>query len=130
MGRHIFYFEPDPAAPHDRRMPFATIVQSDYEGFDVLSDLARPGVFRVNIGVGRERFEELIGYAPAAHERRREESDYAELDRLLPHPAYASQGSVAILNPGPRTGEVTRELLAEAHNRARRSDERTRTRGR
>ena len=42
-GDTFFYFEPDPAAPHDRRMPFATIVQSDYEGFDVLSDLARPG---------------------------------------------------------------------------------------
>jgi hypothetical protein len=53
-GDTFFYFEPDPAAPHDRRMPFATIVQSDYEGFDVLSDLARPGVLRLNIGVGRD----------------------------------------------------------------------------
>jgi hypothetical protein len=81
-------------------------------------------VFRLNIGVGRKRFEELVGYAPAAHQRRRDEVDYAALDRLLPHPVYAPQGWVAILNPGERAGELARALLAEAHERTRQRHER------
>jgi hypothetical protein len=27
----------------------------------------RPGVFRLNLTVGRERFEEVVGWAPAEH---------------------------------------------------------------
>ena len=62
-GDSFFFYDPDGAA--DRRMPFATIVTKDYDGFDMASQLDRPGVFRVNIGVGRAAFEELIGYPPA-----------------------------------------------------------------
>jgi hypothetical protein len=83
-------------------------------------------VFRLNVGVGRAPFEELIGRAPSAHARHEDEFDYAALDRVVPHPVYAAQGWVAILNPGARTGDLARALLAEAHDRARRSYERTR----
>lgn len=48
------------------------------------------------------------------------------LDHLIPHPVYAAQGWVAILNPGERTGDLARALLAEAHDRARRGYERRR----
>jgi hypothetical protein len=44
--------------------------------------------------------------------------DFAVLDRLLPHPAYATQAWVSILNPGPATSTQARALLAEAHTRA------------
>ncbi len=50
----------DPA----HRMPFATIVIKDYGEFDNLSQLDRPGVFRLNIGVSRETFQMLFGYLP------------------------------------------------------------------
>jgi hypothetical protein len=123
-GDTFFFYAPDGA---ERRMPFATLVRNDYDGHDARSDLSRPGVLRLNVAVGRDRFEELIGYAPAAHERHRDEFDYAALDRLLPHPLYAPQGWVAILNPGERTAALARTLLAEAHDRARRSHEGKRT---
>ena len=42
-------------------MPFATIVTKDYTGFDTASDLNRPGVFRLNVGVGRDTFRALFG---------------------------------------------------------------------
>jgi Family of unknown function (DUF6194) len=126
-GDTFFFYDPEGPGPHERRMPFATIVRNDYDGFDTRSDLGRPGVFRVNIAVGGERFEELVGYAPAAHERHRDEFDYAALDRLLPHPVYAPQAWVAIVKPGERTGALARTLLAEARDRARRSHERART---
>jgi hypothetical protein len=115
-GDSFFYYDPDGTA--DRRMPFATIVTKDYDGFDTASDLDRPNVFRLNIGVGRTRFEELIGYPPAAHAGRSEALDYTVTDELIPHPAYATQAWVAILNPGEATGELARSLLTEAHARA------------
>ena len=66
-GDTFFFYDPTGDEPADRRFPFATIVVSNYEGFDESSDLNRPGVFRLNIAVGRRRFEDLLGYRPSAH---------------------------------------------------------------
>ena len=69
---------------------FATIVTG--EAFDDGSNLSRPGVFRLNIGaLSRETFQRLVGGVS--------DPDLTELDRLLPHPVYARQRWVAILNP-------------------------------
>jgi hypothetical protein len=105
----------------DRRRPFATIVPHDIPGFEEDSRLDRPGVFRLNIEVGRAEFERLFGFPPAAFAEHKAGFDFTVLDRLLPHPTYALHGWVGILNPGPeRLPEVDR-LLARA--RARRSGE-------
>ena len=42
----------------------------------------------------------------------------AELDRVIPHPVYAAQSWVSVLNPGEASAEQARELLREAHRRA------------
>jgi hypothetical protein len=74
------------------------------------SDLARPGVFRLNIGVGKATFERLI--EPIG------EPDYAVLDRVIPHPVYAKQRWIAILNPSRETfDQVVKPLIAEAYER-------------
>src|SRR5512141_1965968 len=62
---------------------FATIVTTDEHDEGAPSDLSRPGVFRLNIGVGRETFDRLVGWT--------ESPDYATFDRILPHPVYAKQ---------------------------------------
>jgi uncharacterized protein DUF6194 len=116
-GDTFFFHDPD-ADPDARRFPFATIVVKDYDGFDTASDLGRPGVFRVNIGVGRERFAEVIGHTPAEHAARQDDFDYAALDRVLPHPVYAPQGWVCVVSPGPASGAQVRALLTYAHARA------------
>ncbi|MEV7808145.1 DUF6194 family protein [Microbispora sp. NPDC088329] len=116
-GDTFFYYDPDDL-PSNRQMPFATIVVTDYEGFDTASDLNRPGVFRVNIGVGRAVFEEVLGYPPAAHAGRHEAVDYRALDRILPHPVYAAQSWICVLNPGDATADRMRTLLTGAHARA------------
>jgi hypothetical protein len=123
-GDTFFFYEPPGAGPDARRMPFATIVRNDYGGDDAVSELGRPEVFRLNVGVGRERFEGLVGFAPAAYAAHRGEFDHAALDVLTPHPVYAAQGWVAVLNPGERTAGPARSLLAEAHARARAAHER------
>lgn len=95
------------------KQPFATIVTKDYGDFDNASRLDRPGVFRLNVNVGREHFAELLGYPPGAVP---EGIDYTVFDVVLPHPVYAPQAFVCVVNPG----EQARELIEFAHARARR----------
>ena len=89
---------------------YATIVTTDEHDEGAPSDLARPGAFRLNIGVGRETFERLVGSI--------ESPDYAAYDRLLPHPVYAKQLWISILNPSDASfRELVLPLLTEAHDR-------------
>jgi hypothetical protein len=99
-------------------MPFATIVTKDYPGFDTESRLDRPGVFRLNVGVGKAKFAELLGYPPAEHARHADEFDYTAFDTVIPHPAYAVQAWVSFVNPGPATAELAAGLLVATHARA------------
>lgn len=116
-GDSFFFYDPDDD-PANRRIPFATIVTTDYDG-DSASDLNRPGVFRVNIAVGRTAFERLIGYPPAAHADQAPNVDYTTTDRILPHPVYAAYGGwICIVNPGEATADQARALLTDAHTRA------------
>jgi uncharacterized protein DUF6194 len=117
-GDWFIFYDREGETPPDRRFPFATIVTKDYEGFDEFSQLNRPGVFRLNIAVGRHRFEDWMGYPPAEHAKKQQLFDYTALDRLLPHPAYGSQGWLSILNPGDTTSEQAKSLLTEARARA------------
>ena len=44
--------------------------------------------------------------------------DYAAVDQVLPHPVYAGQRWLAILNPRRQTfDETVKPLIAEAHER-------------
>jgi hypothetical protein len=89
---------------------FATLVTTDEHDMGNPSDLAREGVFRLNIGVGRETFERRVGSMV--------DPDYAALDTVLPHPVYAKQRWIAILNPSGETFDtVVKPLLVEAHDR-------------
>lgn len=109
-GDSFFFYDPT------RKFPFATLVTSD--AHDKASDLERPGVFRLNIGVKPETYRELFGPPPAfprngviidtGH-------DFTALDTLLPHPVYAAMSWVCVLNPGTGTLARVKTLLAEAY---------------
>jgi hypothetical protein len=102
-GGAFFSLDPETHWPN-----FATIVWSD--AFDQASNLSRPNVFRVNIGVSRATFERLVGSVTAP--------DHTALDTLLPHPVYAPQHWVSILNPSAATfHDLVLPLLTEAHDR-------------
>jgi len=89
---------------------YATIVTTDEHDEGAPSKLSRPGVFRLNIGVGRATFERLVGEMV--------EPDYAAFERILPHPVYARQLWISILNPSDATfRDVVLPLLTEAHDR-------------
>lgn len=44
----------------DHRLPFATIA-SPYNEYERISNLDRPGVYRLNIGVSKQTFQSLFG---------------------------------------------------------------------
>lgn len=119
-GDSFIYYDSDETVPPDRRMPFATIVTSDYDGFDTASNLNRPDVFRLNLEIGREAFHDLIGYQPIEHPDHHARWDYAAVDQLMPHPLYAKQAWVSIVNPGEATDAQARSLLTDARARAAR----------
>jgi hypothetical protein len=91
------------------KFPFATIVTKD-NAFDSASNLNRPGVFRLNIEVGKERFRALFG------EQEQANTDFTAIDRLMPHPMYAKMYWVSVINPSAKTFETVKPLLAEARN--------------
>jgi len=126
-GDSFFYYRPDGDVPDAQRFPFATIVTHDYVGFDEESNLHRDGVFRLNIAVGRQVFEDLIGIRAVDHGDRSGEFDYTVPDRVIPHPLYASRGWISILNPGDQTMPKAKVLLASARDLAAARHERRAT---
>ena len=95
----------------DHRLPFATLSSSDNE-HDRVSNLDRPGVYRLNIGVSKQTFQSLFGAAPVDVSR----YDFTTLDTLMPHPEYAAQSFICVLAPTKATFERVRPLLAEAYD--------------
>lgn len=97
---------------------FATLVTADQH--DASSNLGQPGIFRVNIGVSPATFDRITADV--------RDPDFTQPDRVLPHPVYAPQQWVCVLNPSAATFDaVVKPLLAEAHERvARKSESRRR----
>jgi Family of unknown function (DUF6194) len=120
-GDTFFIYDPERDLEPKFRFPFATIVTKDYGDFDRASNLDRPGVFRLNIGVSRDTYGSLVGTPPpssgapgvvdTAH-------DFTALDQIMPHPVYAAQSWVCVLNPSETTFQTVRPLLAEAYELA------------
>lgn len=106
-GDTFFFYSPDPSK-RDRKFPFATIVTKDYGDFDAASNLNRPGVFRLNIGVDRETFRSKFGDDDARF-------DFTSLDQVMPHPVYAKQHWLCVLNPSRETFQALCPLLEAAH---------------
>lgn len=87
---------------------FATLVTTDEH--DDASDLDRPGVFRLNLGVDRPTFEQIAAAGPVP--------DFRAFDTLLPHPVYGQQLWISILNPTHETFQrAVVPLIALAHDR-------------
>jgi hypothetical protein len=103
-GTTFFFYDPE------RKFPFATLTTSDDE-YDSFSDLSRPGLFRLNVGVSKQAFQSLFPAGDAGH-------DFTAPDRVMPHPVYGKMYWVCVLNPSEATFEAVKTLLAEAHGMA------------
>ncbi|MGK4002113.1 DUF6194 family protein [Sorangium sp. So ce1036] len=121
VGDTFFIYDPDRDLEPRQRFPFATIVTKDYGDFDRASNLDRPGVFRLNIGVSKETYRALFGPQPSPPGPSGAVStghDFTALDRIMPHPVHAPQSWVCVLNPSEATFEAVRPLLADAYDLA------------
>ncbi len=94
----------------DRKISFATLISSDYD-YDHISNLNRPGVFRLNIGVSKKTFQSLFGTDKVDISS----YDFSALDVIMPHPDYAQQHYICVLSPSEATFEKVRPLLTEAY---------------
>ncbi len=97
----------------DRMLQFTTIATADNEG-DRASNLDRPGVFRLNIGVSKQTFQALLGTGKADLGT----YDFTALDTIMPHPDYAAQSWLCVLNPSDATFHKLQPLLSEAYDLA------------
>jgi Family of unknown function (DUF6194) len=111
-GSSYFFYDPD------HKHPFATLVTTDEH--DQASDLSRPSVFRLNIGVSKQTFQSLFGSdsAPTGEGEAGGGYDFTEMDRIMPHPVYGKMYWVCVLNPGAVTSESVQKMLAEAYEMA------------
>jgi hypothetical protein len=103
---YIFFFYRD-----DHMVPFATIASSGNE-YEKVSNLDRPGVYRLNIGVSRETFRSLFG----SDNINVSDYDFTALDIIMPHPDYSAQLFICVLSPGEATFERIKPLLAESYD--------------
>ncbi len=106
---NLFFFFQHPGATEAAMFPFVTLVTSDE--YDQFSDLNRPGVFRLNIGVSKETFKSLFPKDGSQH-------DFTALDTVMPHPVYGDQSWISILNPGPSNEEQVKAWIQEAYDRS------------
>src|SRR5262245_58216495 len=82
-----FFFYDSGDTPPDHRMPFATLVTNDL--YDQASNLDRPSIFRLNVGVSKETYRSLFGSPPgppAANGVVETGHDFTTLDQIMPHP--------------------------------------------
>jgi len=103
---YTFFFYRD-----DHMHAFATIASTGNE-YERISNLDRPGVYRLNIGVSRETFKSLFG----TNKINVSDYDFTALDTIMPHPDYSSQFFLCVLSPSQATFERIRPMLAEAYD--------------
>ncbi len=107
---YFFFYDPK------KKFTFATLMTNDIN--DQASNLNRPSIFRLNIGVSRDTYQSLFGAQPSwgknggvvdtGH-------DFTVVDQFMPHPTYAPVSWICILNPGEAHIERVKQYLAEAY---------------
>ena len=106
-GNSFFFYDTE------NRIPFVTIVTSDK--YDSHSDLSRPGVYRLNIGTGKDIYRAMFQTDKIPTEAG---YDFSAMDVVMPHPEYGRVYWVCVLNPSEGTFENVKPLIAEAYGLA------------
>ena len=111
-GNTFFFYDPD------RKFSMVTLVTND--AYEQVSNLDRPGIFRLNIGISKQTYHSLLGAPPSrpgASGIVETGHDFTALDQLMPHPVYDQMYWVCVLNPSAATFQaLVQPLLAEAYN--------------
>jgi hypothetical protein len=117
-GETSLFYNPGRKLPNG--VYFCTIKEDDGAN-DTSSDLSRPGVFRVSIGVSKNTYEDKFGARPTRPAKGRivdTGHDFALTNVLMPHPIYAWMSWVCVLSPSNGLFETLHPLIEEAHANA------------
>ena len=117
-GETALFYNPGKALP--RGVYFATVKDRDGAN-DKASNLDRPGVFRLNAGLPKARYEALFGSTPVRPAKGGSVAGdwaFTTLDTVTPHPIYAWMGWISVLNPSADTYTRLAPLLDAAHSKA------------
>ena len=111
----VFY---NPQNKFKRGVYILTIKEKDGDN-DKSSNLDRHGVYRLNIGVSRNRFLKHFAEIPARPSKGGVidmDYDFTQMGVLMPHPVYGWMSWVCILNPTVEYfNSSLKELVAEAY---------------
>lgn len=115
-GSTFFFYNPISDTPPDHNFPIVTLVTSDI--YDQFSNLDRPQVYRLNVGISKATFQSLFGTRQTGDDVGKG-YDFTALDQVMPHPVYGRMYWVCVLNPSQETfNSVVKPLLAEAYEMA------------
>jgi hypothetical protein len=121
----FFFYNPDSSVPPDHMFPFVTLMTNDIN--DQFSNLNRPSVFRLNIGVSKQTFRSLFGLpekrsdsdSPDVNSDDLSGYDFTAMNQIMPHPVYGRQYWVCIINPSDETLKTkVLPLMTEAYEMA------------
>jgi hypothetical protein len=103
-GNYFFFFD------KENRIPYVTIVSNDK--YDRYSDLDREGIYRLNIGIGKERYRSMF---PVDRFPTVGGYDFTAQNVVMPHPEYGRVYWICVLNPSKTTFEELGPILNEAY---------------
>lgn len=110
----VFY---NPENKLKRGIYILTVKEKDGEN-DKGSNLYREDVYRVNLGIRKQTFEEMFGTVPKRPAKGcivNMKYDFTQTDRIMPHPVYAWMSWICALNPSDETFEQLKPLISEAY---------------
>jgi hypothetical protein len=114
-GETSLFYNPDGWLPNG--VYFCTLKEKDGDN-DKASQLNREGVFRLAFGLAPNSYLQLFGDKPARPVKGSTVAtghNFAELDKLMPHPVYAWMCWGQILSPSLDSFERAFPLLEEAY---------------
>lgn len=110
----IFY---NPEVTLKKGVYVLTVKEKDGEN-DNASRVNRDGVYRINIGIKKERFIKMFSTLPKrppAGGIVDMDYDFSKLDTIMPHPVYGWMGWICVLSPSKETFQKLKPLIEEAY---------------
>lgn len=84
---------------------------------DKASNVDRPGVYRLNLGISKQTYQTLFGEIPKrplAGQIVDTGHDFEKLYEIMPHPVYGWMSWIGVLNPSKTTISELKPLIDES----------------
>lgn len=112
-GEKGLFYNPDGKLP--KGIYILTFKEKDGPN-DKASNINRPGVYRLNLGISKQTFSNMFGEIPkrpSAGKIVDTGHHFESLDEIMPHPVYGWMAWVSVLNPSKSTFEKLKPLIHE-----------------